>query len=49
MERTFTAYQLGSKGYVKTASGSNDQTVQAAPFSTLSIPLARLWLPKRRS
>jgi Uma2 family endonuclease len=47
-ERTFLAYKLGRKGYVKNASGRNGQSVKAEPFTALAIPLNRLWIRKRR-
>ena len=42
-ERTFIAYRLARKRYVKTAAGHDDQIVRAQPFPKLDIPLARLW------
>jgi Uma2 family endonuclease len=44
-ERTFVAYRLNKKRYTKTASGRGKDTVSAAPFPKLKIPLSQIWLP----
>ena len=46
-ERTLRAYKLTRKRYVKSGSGSGEQSLRAPPFAKLEIPLARLWPPVR--
>jgi Uma2 family endonuclease len=43
--RTFDAYKLVGKKYVRKASGRDRDVVKAPPFPTLKIPLAKLWSP----
>ncbi len=47
LNRTFNAFKLSRKRYVKVASGVNSDIVTAAPFPKLKIPLARIWPPVR--
>jgi Uma2 family endonuclease len=42
---TFDAYKLTGKKFVRVATGRERDTVKAPPFSSLKIPLARLWSP----
>jgi Uma2 family endonuclease len=46
--KTIEAYALKSGKYSGGVRGSNSDTVSLAPFPKLKIPLARLWLLKRR-
>ena len=43
--RTFEAYKLVRKKFVKIASGRDDEEVSAEPFPKLKIPLACIWPP----
>lgn len=45
IKRTFKSYQLQNKAYVLNVGAKDSETIQAAPFEDLSIPLGRLWSP----
>ena len=46
-ERTFDAFQLKRKKYVRVASGKGTDTVSAPPFPDLKISLSKLWRPRK--
>ena len=43
--RTFSAYRLSGKKYVRKTFGRDKAIVKAAPFPDCEIPLAELWSP----
>jgi Uma2 family endonuclease len=46
--KSFLAYRLAGSKYTLSASATGNEKVKAPPFPALEIPLAKLWLPRRK-